>query len=43
MRHDAGAIEDALTQLQNNLCRSQVIAESHQLDRPLWAATSMGS
>jgi hypothetical protein len=32
MRHDAGAIEGALTQLQNDLCRSQVIAESDQLD-----------
>jgi hypothetical protein len=32
MRHNAGAIEGALTQLQNDLCRSQVIAESNQLD-----------
>ena len=32
MRHDAGAIEDALARLQNDLCRSQVICGSDQLD-----------
>ena len=32
MRHNAGAIEGALTQLQNDLRRSQVIAESNQLE-----------
>jgi hypothetical protein len=32
MRHNAGAIEGALTQLQSDLCRSQVIAESDQPD-----------
>jgi transcription elongation GreA/GreB family factor len=31
MRHNTGAIENALTQLQDDLCRSQVISESDQL------------
>jgi hypothetical protein len=31
MRHNAGAIENALAQLQDDLCRSQVISESDQL------------
>jgi hypothetical protein len=31
MRHNAGAIEYALAQLQDDLCRSQVISGSYQL------------
>jgi transcription elongation GreA/GreB family factor len=30
MRHNAGAIENALAQLRDDLCRSQVISESDQ-------------
>jgi len=32
MRHNAGAIENALARLQDDLCRSQAISESDQLD-----------
>jgi hypothetical protein len=31
LRHNTGAIEDALAQLQNDLCHSQVISGSDQL------------
>jgi hypothetical protein len=31
MRHNAGAIENALARLQDDLCRSQVISESNQM------------
>lgn len=32
MRHNAGAIENALARLQDDLCRSQVISRSAQLE-----------
>jgi hypothetical protein len=32
MRHNAGAIENALARLQDDPCRSQAISESDQLD-----------
>ena len=30
LRHNAGAIEDALARLQDDLCRSQIISVSNQ-------------
>jgi hypothetical protein len=33
MRHNAGAVGNALARLQDDLCRSQAISESDQLDR----------
>jgi hypothetical protein len=32
LRRNAGAIENALARLQEDLCRSRAISESHQLD-----------
>jgi hypothetical protein len=40
MRHNAGATENALARLQNDLCRSQVISESDQLGS--YQTASMG-
>jgi hypothetical protein len=33
MRHNAGAVGNALARLQDDLCRSQAISESDELDR----------